>query len=78
MSSTSATISELPCCHQDCSGRFPALPCHFRGLPDSGMIQEGWQNLSEKTTDMTWEFPKIRVPYLGVLIVRILLFRVLD
>ena len=24
-----------------------------------------------------WEFPKIRVPYFGVLIVRILLFRVL-
>ena len=24
------------------------------------------------------EFPKIRVPYLGVLIIRILLFRVLD
>ena len=24
-----------------------------------------------------WEFPKIRVPYLGVLMIRILLFRVL-
>ena len=24
-----------------------------------------------------WEFPKIRVPYFGVLIIRILLFRVL-
>ena len=24
-----------------------------------------------------WDFPKIRVPYLGVLIIRILLFRVL-
>ena len=24
-----------------------------------------------------WDFPKIRVPYFGVLIVRILLFRVL-
>ena len=26
---------------------------------------------------LKWEFPKIGVPYLGVLIVRILLFRVL-
>ena len=25
----------------------------------------------------TWEFPKIGVPYFGVLIIRILLFRVL-
>ena len=25
----------------------------------------------------TWQFPKIRVPYFGVLIIRILLFRVL-
>ena len=27
---------------------------------------------------LTWEFPKIGVPYLGFLIIRILLFRVLD
>ena len=25
-----------------------------------------------------WDFPKIRAPYVGVLIIRILLFRVLD
>ena len=25
----------------------------------------------------TWDFPRIRVPYFGVLIIRILLFRVL-
>ena len=29
------------------------------------------------TPTCTWEFPKIRVPYLGVLKIRILLFRVL-
>ena len=28
--------------------------------------------------ERTWEFPKIRVPYLGVLMIRILLFRVLN
>ena len=26
---------------------------------------------------LTWEFPKTRVPYFGVFIIRILLFRVL-
>ena len=28
-------------------------------------------------TEGVWDFPKIRVPYFGVLIIRILLFRVL-
>ena len=30
-----------------------------------------------KAPSPIWDFPKIRVPYLGVLIVRILLFRAL-
>ena len=31
----------------------------------------------ERAGSAIWEFPKIRVPYFGVLIIRILLFRVL-
>ena len=37
-----------------------------------------WQIII-RTSTPTWEFPKIRgVPYFGVLIIRILLFRVLS
>ena len=36
-----------------------------------GFCVEGCQGL-----ESIWEFPKIRVPYFGVLIIRILLFRV--
>ena len=34
-------------------------------------------DLQFRVSGLTWEFPKIGVPYLGVLIIRILLFRVL-
>ena len=33
--------------------------------------------LGAGSSSFIWEFPKIRGPYLGVLIIRILLFRVL-
>ena len=42
----------------------------FEGLGFNGLTGEGL-GLG------IWEFPKIRVPYFGVLIIRILLFRVL-
>ena len=39
----------------------------------AGFISEAFSPWSQT---YKWEFPKIRVPYLGVLIIRILLFRV--
>ena len=35
------------------------------------------QNCKPVALNPIWDFPKIRVPYFGVLIIRILLFRVL-
>ena len=37
----------------------------------------GWAPVFLSRGGFIWEFPKIGVPYLGVLIIRILLFRVL-
>ena len=34
-------------------------------------------NIPDSVRPLTWEFPKIRVPYFGALVIRILLFGVL-
>ena len=38
---------------------------------------QGCQEVKNAPESFMWEFPKMGVPYLGVLIIRILLFRVL-
>ena len=42
------------------------------------MRLEDYEMPFQSEVEVTWEFPKFRVPYFGVLIIRILLFKVLS
>ena len=53
------------------------LTATLRRAPESSLWLPAITAAAGGSCEGTWEFPKIRVPYLGVLIIRILLFRVL-
>ena len=52
-------------CYIGSSSQRNRPPCFYTPVSPAAGLEQGW------------DFPKIRVPYLGVLIIRILLFRVL-
>ena len=48
-----------------------------KGLGREGRFTSDFPYPFVRDVGVIWEFPKIRVPYFGVLIIRVLLFRVL-
>ena len=51
-------------------------PDHYVGLGSAADVQASSLGMGEDAAAL-WEFPKTGVPYFGVLIIRLLLFRVL-